>query len=333
MRHIWPPHNPHTSPLLKILFFSHDGKLGDAVVNTAFVSALKRWNPHCEIHVIAAGSTLAFWAADARIAKVWPLARRSWGNIIRLGLALRRERFGHIVTWLRPRSEKNRVLLWLAAPGKVIDLRDFNAGPVRPRIEACGAALAQIGVPAMPLAYDVPLSLSGLDAGAATPTGSPFILVNLFAADDERNIDHEAGVRLLRKLHAAIPDATLGVLCCASSVERARSVVDEAGVGDIVNCHGDLKRLFNVCRVADAVISTDTAVVHIASAFDTPVVGIYRNDAAKLLQWGPRGTATAVVLSASAQDVHGFDVDQVIEHVLALRREAGQALECALRTA
>ena len=308
----------------KILFFSHDGKLGDAVVNTAFVSALKRWDPSCEIHVTAAGATLAFWAADERITKVWPLPRRTWGSVIRLGLALRRERLCHIVTWLRPRSEKNRVLLWLAAAMQVIDLREFNAGPVRPKIEACGAALAQIGVPAMPLSYDVHLPLSSLDHDAADLEDCPRILVNLFAADTERNIDHEAGVRLVQKLHAAIPDAALSLLCCAPSVERARSVVDDAGIGELVNCEGDLARLFSACRFADAVVSTDTAVVHIASAFNTPVVGIYQNDGVKPLQWGPRGTATAVVLSKSAQDVHGFDVDDVVGHVLALRRDAGR---------
>ena len=314
----------HTRQPVKILFFSHDGKLGDAVVNTAFVAALKRWDPHCEIHVTAAGATLAFWTADQRIAKVWPLAKRSWGNIIRLGLALRRERLGHIVTWLRPRSEKNRVLLALAAPRQVVDLRAFNAGPARPRIDACSAALTQIGVPPTSLAYDVHLSFLGLGSDAGNLEDSPYILVNLFAADSERNIEQEAGVRLLRKLNAAMPDAALRVLCSAASVERARAVVDAAGIGEIVNCEGELAHLFGVCRFADAVVSTDTAVVHIAGAFNTPVVGIYQNDGVKPLQWGPCGTATAVVLSASAQDVHGFDVDEVVGHVLALRRSAGR---------
>lgn len=320
-----PAPAPRPAQPLKILFFGHDGKLGDAVVHSAFVAALKRWDPRCEIHVTVAGATAAFWAADERIAKTWPLPRRSWGALVRLGLALRRERLGHVVTWLRPRSEKNRALLWLASPAQVIDLRDFNAGPVRPKIEACAAALAQIGVPAAPLAYDVRLPSPGLDRDAGYPAGRALVLVNLFAADAVRDIGHEAGVRLLRKLHAALPDAALGVLCSAASAERARAAVDAAGTGGIIDCEGDLDRLFNLCRRADAVVSPDTAIVHIASAFDTPVVGIYQNDGVKPLQWGPRGTATAVVLSASARDVQGFDVDEVVERVLALRRRPGQA--------
>ena len=317
------PALPASQPL-KVLFFSHDGKLGDAVVNTAFVAALKNWDPLCEIHVTTAGPTTAFWTADERITRIWPLPRRKWRDIVRLGLALRRERICHIVTWLRARSEKNRVLLWLAAPGQVVDLRDFNAGPIRPKIEACGAALAQIGAPLRPLAYDVRLAASGpvIDAGLSNRS---FILINLYAADRERNIDNKTGAHLLRKLRAAMPGAVLGVLCCAASLERARAAVHEAGTGEIVNCDGDLARLFRVCRQADAVISTDTSVVHIASAFDTPVVGIYQNDGVKPLRWGPRGTATATVMSASALDVQGFDVDEVVGHVLAFRRRIRRA--------
>lgn len=313
-----------TSQPLKVLFFSHDGKLGDAVVNTAFVAALKGWNPRCEIHVTTAGPTTAFWQADERITQIWPLPRRNWCDIVRLGLALRREGICHIVTWLRARSEKNRVLLWLAAPRQVVDLRDFNAGPIRPRIEACGAALAQIGVPVRPLSYDVRLAALSPAAAAGRPDCA-FILVNLFAADMERNIDNETGVLLLRKLRMAMPGAVLGVLCNGVSIERAQAAVHQAGTGEIVNCDADLTRLFSVCRQADAVISTDTSVVHIASAFNTPVVGIYQNDGVKPLQWGPRGPATAIVLSASAQDVQGFDVDEVVAHVLAFRRRARQA--------
>ncbi|HEV7815841.1 MAG TPA: hypothetical protein VGP06_12165, partial [Janthinobacterium sp.] len=128
----------------KVLFFSHDAKLGDAVVNTSFVAGLRKYSPQCEIHATVAGATAGFWATDQRIQTLWPLQNPGWSDIIATGLALRRERFEHMVTWRKMRSEKNRLLLLLARPKKVIDLRDFNNGTVRHQIESCREALAQI---------------------------------------------------------------------------------------------------------------------------------------------------------------------------------------------
>jgi ADP-heptose:LPS heptosyltransferase len=306
---------------LKILFFSHDGKLGDAIVNTAFVAGLERWNPHCEIHVTAAGATAAFWAADDRIARVWRLDRRGWADIFRLGFNLRRERFDHIVTWLRPRSEKNRMMLWLAAPGNVIDLHDFNQGPVRHKSAACAEALAQAGAPRWTLPYDVRMTpdLAALDA--RYPPEREVIAVNLFAADPERNLDHDAAVRLLLGLRQTVPGAALCLSCNDATEQKARAVIAAAGTGDVVNCEGNLPQLFGLCHRAAVVISPDTAVVHIACALDTPVVGIYQDDGVKPVQWGPRGAATAVVLSRSARTLKGFDMAEVLGHVAALRRQ------------
>jgi ADP-heptose:LPS heptosyltransferase len=306
---------------LKVLFFSHDGKLGDAVVNTAFVAGLKRWNPDTAIHATVAGATAAFWGADDRIARTWQLDRRKWPDIIRLGLALRRERLDYLVTWLRPRSEKNRVLLWLAAPGKVIDLRDFNAGPVRPRIEHCAEALAQIGAPASPLAYDVHMPVRCPDIDARYPPDRELILVNLFAADAERNIPHDAAAALLLGLQRTAPGALLCLLCTSATEARANAAIAATGVGELVNCDGGLARLFRICQRADLVISPDTAIVHIASAFDRPVIGIYQNDGVKPVLWGPRGTRVAVVVSQSAHTVQGFDVAEVLEYATSLRRK------------
>ena len=67
-------------------------------------------------------------------------------------------------------------------------------------------------------------------------------------------------------------------------------------------------------------ISPDTAVIHIASAFDTPVIGIYQNNGVKCVQWGPRSKAAGVVLSGCPQSIRGFDVHHVLDHAAELRK-------------
>lgn len=312
----------------KILFFSHDGKLGDAIVNTAFVAGLQRHDPHCEIHATVAGVTAAFWAQDPRLSRLWRFGG-SWGDAIRIGMALRREKFDCIVTWQRMRSEKNRALLWLARPGRVIDLHEFHRTGVTHKIESCAEALKQAGVAIGqgPCSYDLRLAARCDRLDAALPAGREVIAINLFAADAERNVAHADAVAMLRGLHAAAPDAALCVLCCDVNAVSASAVVAESGIGQVVNCEGDLGRLFRLCERADVVISPDTAVIHIASAYDTPVVGIYQDNGVKPVQWAPRSSASAVVLSQSPLSIEGFSVDEVVAQAVALRRRPVVATE------
>lgn len=308
-------------PARKVLFFSHDGKLGDAIVNTAFVAGLARHDPSCEIHATVAGVTAAFWAQDTRLARLWMLGR-GWGDAIRTGLALRRERFDCIVTWQRMRSEKNRVLLWLARPARVIDLHEFNRAGVVHKIEACNEALRQAGVivEQVELAYDVRIAPRSEQVDAQFPPGQEVIAINLSAADSERNVSRDDAVALLRGLQVAAPAAALCVMCIDCSAAAAFAAVEASGTGQVINCEGNLNQLFRLCERADVVISPDTAVIHIASAFDTPVVGIYQDNGVKPVQWGPRSSAHAIVLSQSALTIEGFSVEEVVARAAALRR-------------
>lgn len=102
---------------LKILMFSHDGKLGDAVVNTAFLRGARLLDPGVEIHVLASGNSGNFWHDDPRIARVWNFENPPVLECLRTSWAIRRERFDYLVTFkARFRSEKTRILLKLAAP-------------------------------------------------------------------------------------------------------------------------------------------------------------------------------------------------------------------------
>ena len=311
---------------MKVLFFSHDAKLGDAIVNTAFVAGLKRHAPGCEIHATVAGSTESFWRQDRRIARLWTLSLPGWRDVLRIGLALRRERYDYIVTWKPMRSEKNRVLLALANAGRVIDLRGFWDDGVRHQVETCAEALAQMGVECNgELAYDVRIDASCPALDAEIPAGRDIIVVNLFAADAGRSIGHE-GVALLRGLRAVAPSALHCVLCTDQTAELAGAVVAGSGTGQLVNCEGNLQRLFRLCERASMVISPDTAVVHVASALGTPVIGIYQDNGVKAIQWAPRSPGSAVVLSACRDTLAGFRVDEVLARVADLRRASDGSL-------
>lgn len=313
---------PASAPC-KVLFFSHDGKLGDAVVNTAFVAALSRGRPQAVIHATVSGATAPFWGGDLRLDKLWRIQDPGWRDTIRMGLAMRRERYDYIVTWQRMRKEKNRLLLWLAGAGKVIDLEDFNSGPLQHKIAACGAALAQMGVDAGPqLAYEIGMASCCADIDATLPPEHEVVVVNLFAADAERSVPPAQAEELLRGLRQQLPQARLCLVCTNATAASAEAAVAASAVGaEAVNCDGNLPRLLRLCQRANLMISPDTALIHIASAYDRPVVGIYQNNGIKSVQWAPRSRLSACVLSASEDSLSGFAVAEVLREVQALRAQ------------
>jgi len=212
-------------------------------------------------------------------------------------------------------------LVWLAKPGSVLDLRAFHHGPLQHKVQACGAALQQMGVPYDErLEYDIAMPARCEHIDTMLPPGREVVLVNLFAADVERTVPEQQARELLVGLHQQFPEVHVCLVCTDDTAAAARRVLAASAIpGEVVNCQGNLPRLLRLCQRADLMISPDTALVHIGSAYDRAVVGIYQNNGVKHVQWGPRSTLRAHVLSSCPNTLSGFEVSDVLREARALR--------------
>jgi ADP-heptose:LPS heptosyltransferase len=310
---------------VKILIFSHDGKLGDAVVNTAFVDGALQLEPATELQVLVSGTTAGFWALDRRIRKTWMFENPPLGEALRTSMALRRERFDYIVTWKeRFRSEKTRLMLWLAAPSHGVLYEEGKVpGTVSHAVRKCQESLRLIfGDRARAIA---PRYRLGLDPALQTifdelPTTGEVILFNMFSAERPKTIRAEDGARVLTGLAHLAPLATLCLSCTNATEAPARQAMAAAGVPcQLVNTEKDLQRLILLCARADLIVSTDTSLIHIASALDKPVLGIYLNDPVKAAEWAPLSSRSEAVVSPRKDSVDGFSVEEVLDGVQRLR--------------
>jgi len=69
-----------------------------------------------------------------------------------------------------------------------------------------------------------------------------------------------------------------------------------------------------LCRL-HIVISVDTSIVHIASAFNIPTVGIYADDKVNFSQWSPNNNKSKVVFSRSHESTLDFNPLEVAQNV------------------
>ena len=314
---------------MKILFFSHDGKLGDAVVNTAFVDGVLRLDPGAELDVLASGSSSGFWAADRRIRRIRKFENPPLGECLRTSWAIRRERYDYIVTWKeRFRSEKTRLQLLLSAPAHPVIYEEGKVpGQVSHAIRKCELSLRHIygaRAEALTLRPRLDMDLDPPESFAELSAGREVILFNRFAADQSRRTVKPAdALAILAGLAAMAPQALL-VLSCADDTEAAaRDTAAAAGPACIVvNTGRSLRRLISLCARADLIVSPDTSLIHLASALDRPVAGIFQNDGIKAVEWAPLSSRSAIVIGPQRDSIHGFSVPELLDKLRGLRAGA-----------
>jgi ADP-heptose:LPS heptosyltransferase len=136
--------------------------------------------------------------------------------------------------------------------------------------------------------------------------------VNISAGSERRYWGTERFQELVRTVSATLPSATVCLLCKPSDEPRARSIV--AGIGGAVVVPPS--RSFDAFAAAvaqlDALLTPDTSVVHLASAFGIPCVVLYIQSNPELRIWDPYG-APHVPVVTTEDDLASISVTAVVE--------------------
>ena len=136
----------------------------------------------------------------------------------------------------------------------------------------------------------------------------PRVLVNLSAGHPERRWPDDRFARLLVHLRRRVPNAAIVVLGLAaerSSVERLAALVHATPVIPGV------RELFALIGSADLVVTPDTAVAHVASAFARPTLTLLRRRAEYHI-WVPYRTQGRNVFGDEELTIEGLPLERVI---------------------
>ena len=63
----------------------------------------------------------------------------------------------------------------------------------------------------------------------------------------------------------------------------------------------------------DLIISPDTSIVHVASAFDKPIVSIHENNKHSFRLWSPSSTLSKTVFAKSSYGLFGYSVSDIVD--------------------
>jgi ADP-heptose:LPS heptosyltransferase len=314
---LWPASAAVGRPLGPVALIRWDGKIGDWVLSSHLFGAIGRATGSTMI-AVAAPHQLDLYRETPGVDVVLPCRRKSLGDVVRTGLALRRLGCDTVVE-LTDRARWSDMLV-MALSGARLRLKGVEPGigslfrlldlPVDGHVVERGAAfLAAIGVPAGDWRFDWRLPADDRAAAAALWGDRPVtrILLNPFGADRTRILPAPTIAAIAERLIAARAEPTRVIVPLPPSVPGDwRAAVARWPVETQPVPVARIEATAALIAGADLVISPDTSIVHIAALFDRPMVALYPEDTRETRRWRPRSTRATILVPTEAEAASGL---------------------------
>jgi ADP-heptose:LPS heptosyltransferase len=140
-----------------------------------------------------------------------------------------------------------------------------------------------------------------------------FVLINISSSHFSRDVNKQMFIdicKLFSEISIGLKNACVNLIVCSAPNQRdvAKEYVKKSNGLNVI-CSYETKSIFDICALvefSDIIISPDTSVVHIASAYKKPLVGLYLNDKENYNEWAPVGDNFKCVFSKHKKNMDGI---------------------------
>lgn len=142
------------------------------------------------------------------------------------------------------------------------------------------------------------------------------IVVNHRASTEKRSFSYSELKEILTKLSKLDSKVKLYMASMPNEYEKLKNIIEELAFENIqllirTDTIGEFAGIIKYC---DMVVSVDTGVVHIASVYDKPIVGVYPFSENSYKLFAPRSSKYEIVRGQKeGYTIEGFSVDEIIE--------------------
>ncbi len=335
MRKGRPCPEPLDGKRLKKVLFLRPEKIGDMVISLPVFDGLTRQYPHIKISVLGSPRNRSVIEGDPRFDKIFMYRKNVFRDFLEL-LAMRREKYDCVVDMICDDSVTALVLSQWCAPGKARigvgktrhkEFYDYNYHHLK---GASGHVID--GTLKLLNAFDIDTStIEGYASPYINPEsermaeeyfdknfggddGRLRVGFNLSAGGPNRTWAMDKSEQLVKKILGQRADCV--VVLFTAPWERDRSDQIKRSLGErVFQIPPDLSLLQVSALVShlNVLITPDTSMVHIARAFQVPVVGLYSSCDWNFLFWKPYGQDAGAVLSGNEHNIFDITPDMVFE--------------------
>ena len=305
-------------------------KLGDMVVILPMIDALRTVAPKTVVDLIAAPSGVAVVQDDPRFDTI-ELYRKNPLDDLKMIRRVRRYRYDVTIDMIDDDSTTG-LLLSQFCSGSALRFganknrlaeyydfhTDFHADPLVHSIDRALELLTFFGLKRDTLSgFAAPfLPRSARDrAGEYLKQQelSSYIAVNVSAGKRSRIWAEEKYIALIKNIQHDKPTVGVIVITDPSDRDRGETIVARLGHrAKHIPSGWSILDIAALLRQMTAVISPDTSIVHLARAFEVPVIGLYPHPEWVVKRWQPYGQEVGIVRSSDEGDIADISPDEVL---------------------
>lgn len=304
-----------------ILILRYDGKIGDMVVTTLLFREIKKKYPKIKIGVVAEGVAIDIIKGNSYVDKIYNYEEK---NIV---CEIKNEKydvlidFSHMLRVTQMKFIKKcgaRINMGYKKNGwKLFDENIEMINKKHHISEVYNEALKKLSIENSNLSYDLQITNESLKR---IEKYKGCIVFNPFAASKHRSF----GIDKIKKIiEILIKEYNKDIVILA--MKQHEKLIDKIVLDDKTGkiFKGKFESIVDVIaivRESSLVVTPDTSIVHIATAFQKPTIAIYREDKEgeeNIALWGPNSKFAKIVVvkdnskSRTESGIDEFEIDEL----------------------
>jgi ADP-heptose:LPS heptosyltransferase len=318
----------------KVLFFRYD-RIGDMVITTPVFRELKLFIPEIKITVLASKTNQSVLSNNPYIDDIFINYKNSFLNDFQTLFWLRKKKFDVCVEFdhsvvphaiLRLKIVNPKIIISVVKEGRYgvkgseLKLYDFyteKKNNLHFR-DIWLETLSPLNIRPKSNQYDLFCTNSQIQVAKNFISkfhGKFLIGINLEGAVEGKKIQNTELEQICKGIKQANNNIQIIILTAPNNLQSVSQLVEEIGLEYVVTSY-KTKTILDVAALIknlDIIITPDTSIVHIASAFDKPIVTIHENNQDSFQLFSPTSSLNKTVFSSKDNSINGFDVKKVID--------------------
>lgn len=319
-----------------VLVVRWDAKLGDSFISSFFFREIKKLPGNKRVTVITTPALASLYRDCFGVDKVIEINKRpSYGAIKEMASSI--PHVDLVIHLTEGMKMKDLYLLHRLSPSNIASLDD-GIGCVNVKLSKATAGmlfqdkyrylLSLLDAKEIDAQYIIPAAGKG---NVTTPCDD-LILINPFGSTQYKSFSHAKVVVLLNTLGNEFAVCRFGILSSPATYDAAEAMVSACAASNIVLLEGvkTIDDAIYCVQQSKAVLSVDTAIVHIAVGLEKPLVAVYPRHGEAFNQWLPTCTPKVRILFSDSPglnaDMNNVDNRAVCEALSSLLPVTEQAV-------